>query len=129
MSIEEKPIYEAIEEFSPAEIEAAIEQDDIDKLIYAVLSAALYADDSEWAENVCLRLANHEHFNVRGNAILGFAHIARIHRRLNKEKVRPVIVAALNDENEYVRGQAECTAADVNFFLKWRIRRSSTAKN
>jgi hypothetical protein len=35
----------------------------------------------EWGEGVCARLANHEHFNVRGNAILGFGHLARIHAR------------------------------------------------
>lgn len=129
MNMEDKPIYEPIEEFSPSEIEAAIERNDADELLYAVLSASLYADDPEWAEGICLRLANHEHFNVRGNAVLGLAHIARIHGTLNKEKVRPIIVVALKDENEYVRGQAECTADDVNFFLKWRIRRSSGTTN
>ena len=88
-----------------------------------MLSAALYAEDREWAEDICLRLSNHEHFNVRGNAVLGLGHIARIHRELNELKAKPVIEAALKDENVYVRGQAVAAADDVEFFLKWKIDR------
>ena len=115
--------YEAIEPQSKDAVESAILRNDPNKLLYAVLSAALYSDDPDWAEGVCLRLAEHEHFNVRGNAVLGFAHIARIHGRLDESKVRPLIEAALEDESEYVRGQADAAADDVEFFLKWKVQR------
>lgn len=118
-----KPKYEKIEELSKAEIEATILRDNPNELLYAVLSAALYSEDSAWAEDVCVRLAAHEHFNVRGNAILGFAHIARIHRKLNEAKVKPLIESALEDESEYVRGQAEGTKDDIKHFLRWRFKR------
>ena len=52
-----------------------------------------------------------------GNAIPGFGHIARIHGLLNESTVKPVIEAALRDESEYVRGQANSAANDVAFFL------------
>ena len=113
--------YEIIEPLSKDEIESAISRNDPDELLYAVLSAALHSDDATWAEEICLRLAKHEHFNVRGNAILGFGHIARIHQQLNEVRVKPLIEAALRDESDYVRGQADGAADDVEFFLKWEI--------
>ena len=97
--------YEAIEPRSKAEVEAAISRDNPNELLYAVVSAALYSDDPDWAEDICLRLAKHEHFNVRGNAILGFGHIARIHRRLNEGRAKPLIEAALRDASDYVRAK------------------------
>lgn len=117
--------YEAIEPRTKDEIESAISRNDPNELLYAVLSAALYSDDSDCAEGVCLRLASHEHFNVRGNAILGFGHIARIHRKLDESRVKPIIEAALIDESAYVRGHADAAADDVEFFLKWKINRPS----
>jgi len=68
----------------PAEIKSAIERNDPSELLIAVLSAALYTEDRGFAQEVCLQLANHPHFNVRGNAILGFGHIARIDGRLDE---------------------------------------------
>ena len=115
--------YEKIEELSRTEIEAAILRDNPDELLSAVLSAALYSEDSDWAEDVCIRLATHKHFNVRGNAILGFGHIARIHEKLDEAKVKPLIESALEDENEYVRGQAQDAKDDVKFYLRWRFKR------
>jgi hypothetical protein len=115
--------YEAIKQLSQGEIEAAILRNDPEKLPLAVLSAALHSDDSDWAEDVCWRLSKHEHSNIRGSAIQGFGHIARIHGKLNQKQIKPVIEAALNDENDLVRGQADDTADDVEFFLKWRIHR------
>jgi hypothetical protein len=115
--------YEAIESRSKDEVEAAISRNDADELLYVVLSAALYADDPAWAEGICLRLAEHENFNVRGNAILGFGHIARIHRQLDGRRVKPVLEAALRDESDYVRGHADAAADDVESFLKWKVKR------
>jgi hypothetical protein len=115
--------YEVIAPRSKAEVEAAISTDDPEELSYAVLSAALYADDREWAEGICLRLSDHAHFNVRGNAILGLGHIARIHGVLNELNAKPVIEAALKDENAYVKGHANEAANDVEVFLKWKVER------
>ena len=121
--------FESIEPSSREEIESAISRDDPGELLYAVLSAALYSDDAGWAEDVCVRLSHHEHFNVRGNAILGFGHIARIHGKLTQRKVMPLIESALKDESDYVRGQANSAAADVEWFLKWRITKTKVRRS
>jgi hypothetical protein len=113
--------YQAIEELRQAEVEAAIARNEPSELSLAVLSAALYAEDAAWAEDVCVRLAGHAHERVRGNAVLGFGHMARLHRRLDEQRVKPLIAAALQDESAYVRGQAEAAAEDVEVFLQWRL--------
>ena len=118
-----KPKYEKIEQQSKAEIEVAILRDDPDELVYAILSAALYSENFAWAENICARLATHQNEKVRGIALLGFEHIARIHEQLTEATVKPLIEAALDDEKEYVRGQAEDVKDALKFFLRWRFKR------
>ena len=44
--------YEAIPEYPREEIPAAVERDDPEELLYAMLSAALYDRDVEWAQEV-----------------------------------------------------------------------------
>lgn len=112
--------YEPIEHYTQAEIDKAVKENNADRLLLMVLSVALYSDDQEYAENFCVQLSNHEHFNVRGNAILGFGHIARIHRKLNEKRVKPIIKNALKDENEYVSGHANDVVDDTKHFLKWK---------
>jgi hypothetical protein len=113
--------YEPIPEMSVADVEAAISRNQPEDLLVAVLSAALYGRDREWAEGICSRLAAHEHFNVRGTAILGLGHLARIHGRLDRLVVLPIIEAGLVDPHEYVRGQANAAADDVEHFLGWSL--------
>jgi hypothetical protein len=95
--------YEKINQLSPAEIETAISRNNSDDIVYAVLSAALHSEDAAWAEDVYVRLAAHENENVRGNAILGFGHIARIHGQLTEARVRPLIESAFEDKRVCAR--------------------------
>jgi hypothetical protein len=81
-SAPEQMTYESIPVFSRVDVEGALLRDKPDELLYAVLSAALYGKDFAWAQDVCLRLAKHPDRRVRGNAMLGFGHLARLHRRL-----------------------------------------------
>lgn len=117
------PHYEPIPPLSRDEVEAALARDEPDELLRVVLAAALYADDGAWAEDVCLRLAAHPHPDVRGNAVLGLGHIARIHGRLEAARALPAIEAALADADDFVRGQADAAAGDVEHFLGWRTSR------
>jgi hypothetical protein len=119
MAGESELAYEPIPKFSPDQIEECVARNEPNELLHAVLSAALYAEDRDFAEHVCLTLAGHEHFNVRGNALLGFAHIARIYGKLNEPKVRPLLEKGLNDQDDYVRGQAEGAREDIEHFLGW----------
>lgn len=111
--------YESIPELDAAAVSAAIERDDPDELLYVPVSVSLYAEDLAWAEAICVRLAHHDHFNVRGNAILGFAHLARRFKTLDRARVAPLVRAALNDPDAYVRGHAHDALDDIRHFLGW----------
>ena len=115
--------YEPIPEMSVEDVDAAIVRNQSDELVLAVLSAALYGLDRGWAQGVCCRLAAHQHFNVRGNAILGFGHLARIHRQLDRSVVLPIVEAGLIDSHEDVRGLANDAADDIEHFLGWSVLR------
>lgn len=113
--------YEKIKENSETEIRKALADNNTHELLDVVLAVALYSDDFEYAENICIQLSNHENFNVRGNAIQGFGHIARIHGKLSENKIKPIIKRALKDENKIVRGNAIDAKDDIEQFLNWKF--------
>ncbi len=102
---------------------AALERDDPVELQQLVIELALEADDREWAEVCCVRLARHRNANVRGNALLGFGHLARRFGQLDRRRVQRLIEIGLHAHNEYVRTQAESAADDVETFLAWSVSR------
>lgn len=103
------------------DVEAVIGRGVPGELLHVPISVSLSPPDCAWAQDVCLRLASHPHFNVRGNAVLGFGHLARTCGALDEARVRPVVEAALRDPDPYVRGQADAAAGDLVHFLGWRI--------
>jgi hypothetical protein len=111
--------YEAITEVSRETVERALREDDVEVLRRAVVAVALHDADWRYAQTLCISLSTHPHYNVRGNAILGFGHIARIHGKLDQSIVQPIIEAALWDPNDYVRGHGVDAADDTKHFLKW----------
>jgi hypothetical protein len=115
-------IYESIPDYSREEIKQATVNNDVETLLRIVLSIALYAEDVNYAQDFCIKFSNHAHFNVRGNSILGFGHLARIHGELDENLVKPIIESGLNDKNEFVRQQSDCAKDDTEFFLKWKYK-------
>jgi hypothetical protein len=119
--------YEEIPEWSHEKVEQALHDDDPDALRYAVVAIALHDEDWRYAQDLCVRLSTHAHFNVRGNAVLGFGHIARVHRRLDRAVVQPIIEAAMRDANDYVRGHGFDAADETAHFLGWKYDRKDVA--
>jgi HEAT repeat protein len=109
--------------WSEADVEAVLARGEPSELLFVPIVVGMNADqcEREWAEGVCFQLARHPDFNVRGNAILGLGHIARICRALNTGVAVPLILQALDDPNEYVRGHAVSTASDLLTYLNVRI--------
>lgn len=119
--IPEQRVYTTIPDVGDDEALAALERNNPEELRLVVVGVALYGTDPIFAEKYCLKLARHNHYVTRGNAILGFGHLARRFRELNEALVKPLIENALIDESEYVRGQAWATVDDVTHFLGWKI--------
>ena len=102
-----------------SEIEATIAEDDPEELLGVIIELALSAEDVEWAEDCCIRLARHTDTNVRGSAIIGFAHLAERFGELDRSKVEPIVEAALEDPKEYVRDQATVAKDALAQELGW----------
>ncbi len=107
------------------DMEAAIRRDRPAELLHVPVWVALDPPDCGWAMGVCLRLSRHPHSNVRGNAILGFGHLARTCGVLDRTAIQPIIEAAIQDSDAYVRGQANAAADDLEHFLGWHLRRAA----
>lgn len=62
--------------------------------------------------------------NARGNAILGLGlgHLSRTEGLSDRSSCIAVIRAGLQDESEFVRGQTNAAADDVEQFQCWAIR-------
>ena len=111
--------YEELPEWSRDAVAQALRDDEPDRLLRAVVAVAVYDADWRYAQDLCIRLSAHRDFNVRGNAVLGFGHIARVHRHLDRDLVQPIIQAALCDSNGYIRGHGTDAADDTSQFLGW----------
>ncbi|HOY78085.1 MAG TPA: hypothetical protein PLN33_09780 [Hyphomonadaceae bacterium] len=114
------------------QIEDALARNAADELIYIPISLSMDPPEEEfpgYAERVCRRLAKHDHPNVRGNAILGFGHLARTAGIIWKPNdVRALVEAGLADPDSYVRGQAETAAGDLRHFLKWKLKKPKQSR-
>ncbi len=104
-------------------LEAALERDAPIELQQLILDVALECEEQEWVELCCVRLAKHRNANVRGNALLGFGHLARRFGRLDRHRVKRLIEIGLHAHNEYVRERAESAADDLETFLFWSFDR------
>jgi hypothetical protein len=102
--------------------EAAGRRDDPEELCRAVVRVALHGDPN-WAEDFLTRFALHVDPTVRGNAVLGFGHLARLHGKLDLARVLPIVSAALADPDPHVHAQAECARDDIEHFLSIRFGR------
>lgn len=103
-----------------AQVEAVLARGEPDELLYAPIVVSLDPPDCAWALGICKRLAAHADARVRGNAILGFGHLARVCRALDHD-VAPIVEAALRDPDPVVRGKAGDAASDINHFLGWSL--------
>ena len=101
------------------EIERVIAEDDPEELLGVVIEIAMAADDRPWAEGRLVQLAGHADTNVRGNAVIGLANLAARLGGLDRDRVAPALSAALADEKEYVREQAEAAQAMLREELGW----------
>jgi hypothetical protein len=112
--------YEGLEPLDRGDAEAAERRNDPEELYRVVISVARYGDPS-WAEDFLVRLTSHVDPTFRGNAVLGFGHLARLHRKLDLARVIPIVRAALADADLHVHGHAQSAQDDIEGFLSVRF--------
>lgn len=109
-------IFREVNSWSWTDVEEVVRRDDVDELVYAVIAVSLHHADYAQASSLCELLSSHRNHTIRGNALLGFGHIARRFRRVSPA-ARAKLELGLVDEHPYVRGQAICGMSDAEFFV------------
>ena len=99
----------------------AINRNDTALLPSMIIATVLYEDDFDFARTACIRLCSHDNETIRGNAILGFGHLARLFGRQGEQEIA-LVKRALHDPSAYVRGQANAAAGDLKHFLGVDVR-------
>ncbi|MBL8626964.1 MAG: hypothetical protein JNK64_37090 [Myxococcales bacterium] len=99
----------------PQALWAAIARDDVAYLQTGIVAAALNEADYEAAHRMCVTLSGHRDEYVRGNAILGFGHLARLFGKVSPGDER-IVRAGFTDTSGHVRGHARSAADDIRMF-------------
>ena len=113
-------IYKPLEYLNNEDIDKVIARNDINEMSRLSLSVGMNHTNWKYAQEVCEKLSKNENANVRANAILGFSYIARIHGRLEKHIVKPIILKELRENKEY-EWRIIDSINDINLFLKWNL--------
>jgi hypothetical protein len=113
--------YSPLPEFSDRqEIEKLIKSESIVELLNLSLAVGENFPDWKCAQDTCLLLAEHKNENVRANACLGLAYIARTKGQLEKHLVKPILLRELRSQVEF-RWRIEDAITDINHYLKWHL--------
>ena len=92
------------------------------------MSVGEYHPDWKFAQDLCIRLSEHENEKVRANAVLGLAYIARTKGRLEKHLVKPILLRELKNCAD-LRWRIIDSIEDINLFMKWDIGKIALDKN
>lgn len=111
---------DAVEDYRRA-VEEALLRDDPIELSDLITDIALSAEGNDWAQSCCVQLSRHRNAEVRGNAVMGFGHLARRFGQLDPHRVKRIVDRACRDRHEYVRAQGRSAAEDLQTFLSWRF--------
>lgn len=76
--------------------------------------------DYGFAQSMCIELLKMEDEIIRGNAVIGLAHIARRFKKLDKRIVKPYLLRELR-ENVGCRDLIVESINDINMYLDWNI--------
>jgi len=113
--------FQDLEQYTNEDVTEALGRNDPEELELVSVTLAITSPDQHFAEDVCLKLALHEHNKVRGNAVMSLGHLARRFRQLNEGAVKPIVEAALQEPDDYVRVRAKSAADEIHQFLGWNI--------
>lgn len=107
--------FENPEELSRDQLKEIFLSGSTDKICTALVAMAFYDDDWKWSQDQCLHFLEHAEWEIRAIAATCLGHIARIHRRLDKEHVEHTLKKHLSDEK--IAGYIENALNDINWFI------------
>lgn len=107
--------YEEIAPSTRGQLAAALLAGDSDKIVPALLGVLLNDPDWEWLQDKCLELLGMKDVRVQRAALLGLGHVARLHRRLDVERVRTALRAIASRPE--LAGDVEDALEDIELFV------------
>jgi hypothetical protein len=115
LSIERRHYFEPLSDgWTTESIDRMLASGDDTRLHEVPIAISLNPPDCEWAVAICTELADHSDPTVRGNAVLGFGHLARTCPDVPlSDIVAARLGAALDDAESYVAGQAMSAHEDI----------------
>jgi hypothetical protein len=108
--------YEQPVPLSKSEVMAKLATNDSELVSNALVAVGLFEDDYDFAASIILSKANADNIEIRGAALVAIAHLARIHRKAPVDAI-DAVNSGLRDTDEYIRGQAETAADDLERFV------------
>lgn len=105
------------------QVDEVLAKGDADDLLYVPIVVSMNANSfgAEKAEEICVRLSCHADPRVRGNAVKGLGHIARVTGQFNREDSIECVRAAIADSDELVRSHAQDASSDIYMFTGMKI--------
>ena len=94
-----------------------------------ILPLSVGESEIEWknAQDICLTLLSCPDAEIRANAALGLAYIARTKKILDKRIVKPYLLKELRENTEY-RWRIIDAINDINIFLGWNLAEKAIQK-
>ncbi|MBL1223625.1 HEAT repeat domain-containing protein [Enterococcus sp. BWR-S5] len=115
-----KPIYKPLEEISEKESKRILASGTVEERMLLPLRVGEYSTDWKQAQDCCLSLMDDPDERVRANAALGLAYVARTKGKLEKHKVKPILLQLLRECDAY-RWRIIDSIEDINLYLGWKI--------
>lgn len=113
-------VYHALPEVCDDDIKRIMESGTIEELIVLPLSIGEYYPNWKHAQDLCIKLSEHDDERVRANAALGLAYIARTKNKLEKHIVKPVLLKLLRECTEQ-KWRIIDSIQDINIYMKWHM--------
>jgi len=107
--------YQSVFPISRANAERTFAEGDSKAIADALLGLAYYDEDWRWVQDVCLRYLAGEDESLKATAATCLAHLARIHGKIDKEKVIPALRALRN--HPIISGYIDDALGDIDHFL------------
>ncbi|WUR12178.1 hypothetical protein E7V67_021115 [[Empedobacter] haloabium] len=99
------------------EIETLLKSSDSNVVIDALMYLCFNINDPDWAQEKCLdAIENGMNEDIRGLGITCIGHIARMHGKIDRQKVMPALERKLKDSA--LSGRAQDAMDDIETFVK-----------
>src|SRR5690348_2256480 len=108
--------YESIAPLTRADAEREFASGDSERMVRALVAVTENDVNWEWVESRCLQFLESPITDLRDAAILCLGHLARIHHKLNKDKVLPALERHRDDAD--ASGRIDDALDDIEMFVR-----------